>query len=165
MENAQDISTAKYFMRIAKAIDKDWNAFCIRPLFVNRGMKSVAWMSSENVIIPKRSKSAVMFGFTTVNYGPQCFIRKSESGVGNAFYFLYDFNSISYDNTDVAWYINYIEFNSDNMFKNKLLFDAVFNQLVSHVSNGEAVFLDGKKIIDAHEENLMQIELDLVDSI
>jgi len=165
MDNAQDIAAAKYFMRIAKAIDKDWNAFCIRPLFVNCNMKPVAWMSSENVFVPKRSKSAVMLGFTTVMYGRQCFIRRSELGVGNAFYFLYDFNGISYDNTEVAWNFHYIEFNSDKMFKNRFLFNAVFNQLVSHVSNGEAVFLDGKKIIDAYEENLMQIELDLVDSI
>jgi len=156
-----DCSAAKYFIRLARSIDNEFNRFVFKCLFVDNKGFPVTWDydPSERLGIAD-AKPAVMFGFSQGGNSIPFFLRKSNMKYGNAFYFLYDFK-----NSPTVYKYNEILFDSTEMYEHAGMFDSILVQLLLQVSNGYNIFLNSKKIINAHEEALVQVEIDLIDTI
>lgn len=156
MDNEVDNSACKYFMRIAKAIDPDWDEFVVRRLFVDSRGDPADWYDGCNYDPPAGSKPAIMLGFEKSNFVHQAFLRKNSKHYGNAYYFLYDFKDLE---------APYIKFNSKEMYDNREMFDSVLAQLLLQVSKGKPVYLGGQKIINENEESIVQVQIDLMDTV
>ena len=154
-----DCSAAKYFMRTAKKINDKFKMFVFKCLFVDDDGYPVAWDYDPDEHLDSNAKPAMMFGFSENNFNIPFFLRKSKKSYGNAFYFLYDFR-----NSPELYKYNEIWFDSIEMYNNARMFDSILVQLLLQVSNGHDIFLNKTKIINAHEEALVQVEVDLVDS-
>ena len=128
-------------------------------------MRPVDWVDGYTKQPPK-TKKAIMFGCSTKDNMRQTFFRTTSKAFGNALYFLYDFSTLTSENLDSRYPIYpTIPFDSHLVADNHALFDAVLAQILIAVSNGNNIWLYGKKMINAHEEHLVQVQIDLIDSI